>query len=64
MFQMGWFMDQLKKGYVRVPHEEIVDLDFSMSEYIDQNRELDDTKAKITELKKRNKQQNNNTWRT
>lgn len=45
--------DQLAKGYVREPHKVDVCLDFSQSDYIDQNYELDGTCAKITALKRR-----------
>ena len=44
--------DQLAKGYVRTPHEIKVQLVFGDKEYIDQNKELDETKLKITSLKR------------
>ena len=44
--------DQLAKGYVRVPHELKVQLVFGDREYIDQNKDLDETKLKITSLKR------------
>lgn len=44
--------DQLGKGYVREPHVCDVELDFSSSDYIDQNKELDETNAKITALRR------------
>lgn len=45
--------DQLAKGYVRVPHEMVVQLKYDDKEYIDQNRDLDDTKLKITSLRRK-----------
>ena len=44
--------DQLAKGYVRIPHEIKIKLEYGDKEYIDQNRDLDDTKLKITSLKR------------
>ncbi len=44
--------DQLAKGYVRIPHDIKVQLVFGDKDYIDQNKELDDTKLKITSLKR------------
>lgn len=44
--------DQLSKGYVRIPHKVDIELDFSKTDYIDNNKELDNTKAKITALKR------------
>lgn len=44
--------DQLGKGYVREPHHCDVELDFSNSDYIDQNKNLDETGAKITALRR------------
>lgn len=44
--------DQLGKGYVREPHESDVTLDFSSSDYLDQNKEIDNTNAKITALRR------------
>ena len=43
---------QLEKGYVRIPHELEVELIFSDSDYIDQNQSLDNTKAKLTALRR------------
>ena len=40
--------DQLGQGYVREPHMCELELDFSNSDYIDQNKELDQTNAKVT----------------
>ena len=45
--------DQLSKGYVREPHETRLLLDFGTSEYIDQNREIDGTSAKVTALRRK-----------
>lgn len=45
--------DQLHGGYVRVPHSEKVTVCFNDNDYIDANRELDGTKAKITALKRK-----------
>lgn len=45
--------DQLSKGYVREPHKLEVSLDFSSGEYIDQNKELDGTNAKLTALRRK-----------
>jgi superfamily II DNA or RNA helicase len=44
--------DQLKQGFVREPHQVEIDLDFSLSDYIDNNK-IDGTVAKITALKRR-----------
>lgn len=49
--------DQLKGGYVRVPHSIEVVVDFSSGDYVDNNKHLDETNAKITALKRKiNKQ--------
>lgn len=45
--------EQLQSGYVRVPHEMKVVVCFNDSDYVDSNRELDGTKAKITALKRK-----------
>ncbi len=45
--------DQLKGGYVRVPHIIYVNIDFSNGDYVDNNKNLDETSAKITALKRR-----------
>ena len=45
--------DQLSKGYVREPHEISLLLDFGNSEYIDQNRAIDGTSAKVTALRRK-----------
>lgn len=45
--------DQLRSGYVRVPHEIEVGVEFTNGDYSDNNQELDGTKAKITALKRK-----------
>jgi hypothetical protein len=45
--------DQLQSGYVRVPHEVDFELNFDGKEYIDDNKQLDGTSAKITALKRK-----------
>ncbi|HHT95021.1 MAG TPA: helicase-related protein [Clostridia bacterium] len=45
--------DQGQRGFVRVPHSLEVKLKFGNSDYIDKNKELDGTKAKLTALRKR-----------
>jgi hypothetical protein len=45
------FVDFCRKGYVRVPHTVDFTIDFSKSDYVDNNRELDGTTAKITALR-------------
>lgn len=45
------FADFCKSGYVREPHDITFELDFSRSNYIDQNKELGGTPAKITALR-------------
>lgn len=47
------FADFCRNGYVRVPHRAEFRLDFSHSDYIDNNRELDGTTAKVTALRKK-----------
>ena len=44
------FADFCKTGFVREPHEAVFELNFTNGDYIDQNRELDGTTAKITAL--------------
>ena len=44
---------QLKNGYVREPHEDNFILDFTSSDYIDDNRKLFETAAKLTALRRR-----------
>ena len=45
--------DQARKGYVRVPHSLTVVVDFSEGDYVDNNRNLDNTEVKITALKRK-----------
>ena len=45
--------DQLKGGYVRVPHSLDAVIDFSSGDYVDDNKHLDETSAKITALKRK-----------
>lgn len=45
------FADFCRNGYVRVPHSAEFTLDFSQGDYIDNNRELDGTTAKVTALR-------------
>lgn len=45
--------DQLRGGYVRIPHAITVTLDFSDGDYVDNNKSLDETSAKITALKRK-----------
>lgn len=45
--------DQLKGGYVRVPHYAEVVVDFSSKDYVDDNKHIDETSAKITALKRK-----------
>lgn len=45
------FADFCMNGFVRVPHMEEFTLDFSQGDYIDKNRKIDDTTAKITALR-------------
>ncbi len=45
------FADFCKSGFVREPHEVGFELDFAGGDYIDCNRELDGTSAKITALR-------------
>lgn len=45
--------DQLKGGYVRVPHNMEVTIDFSSGDYVDDNKNLDETNAKLTALKRK-----------
>ncbi|SFH37246.1 Helicase conserved C-terminal domain-containing protein [Desulfotomaculum arcticum] len=47
------FCDQLNSGHVREPHEAEFALVFSQSDYIDNNRNIDGTKAKITALRRK-----------
>lgn len=45
------FADFCRNGFVRVPHMAEFTLDFSQGDYIDNNREIDDTTAKVTALR-------------
>lgn len=45
--------DQLRGGFVRIPHAVDVKLEFRNSDYIDNNKDLDETSAKITALRRR-----------
>lgn len=44
--------DQLRGGYVRIPHSTAVIVDFSQGNYVDNNKNIDGTRAKITALKR------------
>ncbi len=45
--------DQLAKGFIRSPHDVDVELDFYENDYIDNNKELDGTTAKLTALRRK-----------
>lgn len=45
--------DQLKSGYVRIPHFAKETINFSVGDYVDNNREIDSTTAKLTALKRK-----------
>lgn len=45
--------DQLTSGHVRVPHEAKFELSFINSDYIDNNKNIDGTNAKITALRRK-----------
>lgn len=45
--------DQLRGGFVRVPHAVDVTLEFRGADYIDNNRALDETTAKVTALRRK-----------
>lgn len=45
--------DQLRSGHVREPHKAEFELNFTQSDYIDNNRDIDGTKAKITALRRK-----------
>ena len=45
--------EQLLKGHLREPHEVDLTLDFSKSDYIDANKNLDNTIAKVTALRRK-----------
>ncbi len=42
-----------RNGFVRAPHKVPIDIDFSAADYVDQNKNLDDTFVKVTALRKR-----------
>lgn len=45
--------DQLRGGYIRTPHNVDVKIEFEDSDYIDNNKKLDGTTAKITALRRK-----------
>ena len=45
--------EQHNRGFVRVPHQTAVTLDFGEADYIDKNKSLCDTKAKLTALRRK-----------
>jgi hypothetical protein len=45
--------DQLRSGYVRIPHKERIRLDFSNGPFIDGIGAIDETEAKVTALKRK-----------
>ena len=45
-------LNQQKNGYVRIPKSEEIELDFSTDNYIDNNRDIAGTKAKVTALRR------------
>ena len=45
--------DQLRGGFVRIPHTVDVVLEFGGADYIDNNKELDETSAKVTALRRK-----------
>lgn len=50
MFRLS---EQLMKGYLREPHSVKLSLNFTDSDYIDNNKNLDDTVAKVTALRRK-----------
>lgn len=50
MFRLS---EQLMKGYIRQPHKIEIHLDFTEGDYIDSNKNLDGTSAKITALRRK-----------
>ena len=48
--------DQLNMGYVRISHSVEATVDFSVGDYVDNNQQLDETKAKLTALKRKIKE--------
>lgn len=51
--KMKKLADQLTKGYVREPHELVINLKFGDKEYIDNNSDIDGTKLKVTALRRK-----------
>jgi hypothetical protein len=47
------FAEYIRNGYVRVPHNSEFTLDFSKRDYLDDNKNLDSTTAKVTALRTR-----------
>ena len=45
--------NQLRNGYVRIPHSVEVSLVFNENDYIDNNKNLDETNAKVTALRRK-----------
>lgn len=45
--------DQLNTGYVREPHAALFEIDFCGNEYVDNNKNIDNTTVKITALKRK-----------
>lgn len=46
-------INSIASGYVRVPHEATLTLNFNESDYIDNNAEIDETNAKVTAYRKK-----------
>ena len=44
---------QLRTGYIRIPHSVNIALDFTKEDYIDNNKDIDNTSAKVTALKRK-----------
>jgi len=44
--------NQSKNGFVRIPHNVNIEIDFSTADYVDQNSNLDDIPVKVTALRK------------
>ena len=56
----NWYFDlmrklcnQLHNGFVRIPHSVEVSLNFNGNDYIDNNKNLDETNAKVTALRRK-----------
>ena len=45
--------NQLRNGFVRIPHSVEVSLNFNENDYIDNNKNLDETNAKVTALRRK-----------